>query len=355
MGQWGFSNQVSHHIPYMYDYVGQPYKTAEKVREALRRLYVGSEIGQGYGGDEDNGETSAWYLFSALGFYPLQVGSENYAIGSPLFKKATVHLGNGKDLVVTAPKNSDKNVYVRGVTLNGRAIDRSYIRHSEIANGGTLAFDMGPQPSTWATSADAAPPSITEGTQVAQPLHDQTGDGTATAAGGNSSALFDDDSSTTASPGGWLQYRFASPQPLRFYTLTSGTADGGDPSAWTVKGSNDGSNWTVLDERTGEQFPWRSQTRPFKLARTGSYTYYRIEFAGSAPTLGEVELLNPQAPDTSPVVTKADPVVASAGDEATLAVKLTNHGSSPATGSLTASAPAGLTVTPASAGFATSK
>ena len=93
MGQWGFSNQVSHHIPYMYDYAGQPYKTAEKVREALRRLYVGSEIGQGYGGDEDNGETSAWYLFSALGFYPLQVGSENYAIGSPLFKQATVHLG----------------------------------------------------------------------------------------------------------------------------------------------------------------------------------------------------------------------------------------------------------------------
>ena len=87
MGQWGFSNQVSHHIPYMYDYAGQPSKTAEKVREALRRLYVGSEIGQGYGGDEDNGETSAWYLFSALGFYPLQVGSENYAIGSPLFKQ----------------------------------------------------------------------------------------------------------------------------------------------------------------------------------------------------------------------------------------------------------------------------
>ena len=95
MGQWGFSNQVSHHIPYMYDYAGRPAKTAEKVREALRRLYVGSEIGQGYGGDEDNGETSAWYLFSALGFYPLQVGSDRYAIGSPLFRKATVHLGNG--------------------------------------------------------------------------------------------------------------------------------------------------------------------------------------------------------------------------------------------------------------------
>ncbi|MDP9134212.1 MAG: GH92 family glycosyl hydrolase, partial [Actinomycetota bacterium] len=112
MGQWGFSNQVSHHIPYMYDYAGQPWKTQAKVREALRRMYVGSEIGQGYAGDEDNGETSAWHLFSALGFYPLQVGSPYYAVGSPLFKKATVKLANGRELVVSAPRNSRRNVYV---------------------------------------------------------------------------------------------------------------------------------------------------------------------------------------------------------------------------------------------------
>ena len=118
MGQWGFSNQVSHHIPYMYDYAGQPAKTQEKVREVLRRMYIGSEIGQGYAGDEDNGETSAWYLFSALGFYPLQVGSPHYAIGSPLFKKATIHQDNGHDIVINAPDNSERNVYVQG--LGGR-------------------------------------------------------------------------------------------------------------------------------------------------------------------------------------------------------------------------------------------
>ena len=106
MGQWGFSNQVSHHIPYMYTYAGQPAKAQAKVREVLRRLYLGSEIGQGYAGDEDNGETSAWYLFSALGIYPLQVGSENYVIGSPLFKRATVRLENGRKLVVKARNNS---------------------------------------------------------------------------------------------------------------------------------------------------------------------------------------------------------------------------------------------------------
>ena len=115
MGQWGLSNQVSHHIPYMYDYAGQPWKTQAKVREALRRLYVGREIGQGYAGDEDNGEMSAWYIFSALGFYPLQVGSPYYAIGSPLFKKATVHLGERRRTSSSARRTTARsNVYVQG-------------------------------------------------------------------------------------------------------------------------------------------------------------------------------------------------------------------------------------------------
>ena len=90
MGQYGHSNQPSHHITYMYDFAGQPWKTQAMVREALSRLYLGSEIGQGYPGDEDNGEMSAWYLFSSLGFYPLQVGSPTYAIGV-----AAVHQGDG--------------------------------------------------------------------------------------------------------------------------------------------------------------------------------------------------------------------------------------------------------------------
>ena len=92
MGMYGHSNQPSHHIPYMYNYVGQPWKTQEKVQEVLSRLYLGSEIGQGYPGDEDNGEMSAWYLFSAAGFYPLQMGIPEYAIGAPHFKKMTINL-----------------------------------------------------------------------------------------------------------------------------------------------------------------------------------------------------------------------------------------------------------------------
>ena len=123
------------------------------MREALRRMYVGSEIGQGYAGDEDNGETSTWYLFSALGFYPLQVGSPNYAIGSPLFKKATVHLPGGKDLVVRAPANSAKNVYVQSLKVDGKPYGKTYLAHRDLADGATLDFAMGPQPSDWGTGS----------------------------------------------------------------------------------------------------------------------------------------------------------------------------------------------------------
>ena len=123
MGMYGHSNQVAHHAAYMYDAAAQPWKTQEKVREVLSRLYTGSEIGQGYHGDEDNGEQSAWYLFSSLGFYPLVMGSGEYAIGSPLFTKMTVHLEGGKDLVIKAPKNSAKNVYVQGLEGQRQEVD----------------------------------------------------------------------------------------------------------------------------------------------------------------------------------------------------------------------------------------
>ena len=105
MGQLGMSNQPSHHIPYMYNFAGAPAKTQATVREILRRLYVGSEIGQGYLGDEDNGEMSSWYILSSLGIYPLQAGSSEWAIGSPQFTKMTVHRSSG-DIVVNAPNNS---------------------------------------------------------------------------------------------------------------------------------------------------------------------------------------------------------------------------------------------------------
>ena len=249
MGQWGFSNQVSHHIPWMYDYAGQPYKTQRITREVLRRMYIGSEIGQGYAGDEDNGETSAWYLFSALGFYPLQVGSPYYAIGSPLFKKATVNLPNGREIVVSAPDNSRENVYVDGLRIDGRRHDKAYLEHDDIANGARLTFDMDDDPSRWATSRKAAPPSISDddGDDDA-PLWDAT-ERDAT------NALFDDTSATRETLAGPVSYEFDERREVRFYTLTSAETEGADPSSWEVFGSNDGRKWKELDDRRGERVP----------------------------------------------------------------------------------------------------
>jgi putative alpha-1,2-mannosidase len=364
MGQYGHSNQPSHHIIYMYDYAGQPAKAQQKVREALGRLYLGSEIGQGYPGDEDNGEMSAWYVFSALGFYPLQMGSPYYAIGSPLFTKATIHLANGKDLVVRAPSNSASNVYVQGLKVNGKQYDRTYLPHDLIASGGVLDFAMGPQPSTWGTGAAAAPPSITADDQVATPLGDATGTagGTPTASGNTDvTALFDDDSATEAVLRGskpWIQVQFptAGGQPARFYTLTSGSGDpASDPSGWVLEGSQNGTRWTVLDQRSAETFRWRTQTRPFKIANPGTYAFYRItvtkDHGGGSTALAEVELLKPAKADTSPVVAAVDNAVALAGETATMPVTVSNYADEPASGQLTVTGPSGWIVQPASATF----
>ena len=295
MGQLGLSNQPSFHIIYMYDFAGQPSKAQAKVRDALARLWQGSTIGQGYLGDEDNGAMSAWQVFGALGIYPLQVGSPTYVIGSPLFTKATIALENGKSIVINAPNNSAKNVYVQGLKVNGAAYTHTYLPHSTLSGGATLDFDMGPSPSTWGTGAQDSPPSITTDANVPKPLHDVTSGATSTASDGtNVTALFDNTSGTRASFTGAnpsVVTHFAAAQKITFYTLTSGNT-AADPTGWTLSGSNDGANYVTLDQRTGATFKWRSQTRAFKVATPGSYAYYRLALAGNAgTTLAEIELL----------------------------------------------------------------
>ena len=304
MGQWGFSNQVAHHVPWMYLYAGQPWRTQKIVRETLARMYVGSEIGQGYPGDEDNGESSAWWLFAALGFYPLQMGSEHLAIGSPLFTRATVRLPNGRKLVIDAPDNSRDNIHVAGVTVNGQPWNRTFIPHRLLAEGGRIEFTMSPQRSAWGSDAAALPPSLTSGDAPAEPLADLTGQGRGVA---SADALFDDTSRTEAafSVPASVTYAFdnATRGEVSFYTLTSGSA-GGHPVAWTLEGSDDGKRWKVLDRRSGEVFEWARYTRPFRLASPARYRHYRFVFnAGSEAgrfSLAEIELLGTPASPRGP-------------------------------------------------------
>ncbi|HVJ38271.1 MAG TPA: GH92 family glycosyl hydrolase [Stenotrophomonas sp.] len=304
MGQWGFSNQVAHHVPWMYLYAGQPWRTQEIVREVLARMYGGSDIGQGYPGDEDNGETSAWWLFAALGFYPLQMGSDQLVIGSPLFTRATVHLENGRSLVISAPGNSAANRYVAAVNVNGKPWRSTAIPHRLLAEGGHIEFEMSSKPAAWGSEPAALPTSLTTGEAPPAPLADITGSGRGVAAtrspGIDANALFDDTSDTEiafscrAPP--TLSYALAKPPEgaVTFYTLTSGSS-GRYPAAWRLEGSDDGRHWRLLDQRAGEAFEWARYTRPFRLATPARHRHYRlvIEDRGDADrcSLAEVELL----------------------------------------------------------------
>jgi predicted alpha-1,2-mannosidase len=281
MGMYGHSNQVAHHVNYMYDAAGQPWKAQRNIREVLSRLYTGSEIGQGYHGDEDNGEQSAWFLFSALGFYPLVMGSGEYAVGSPLFKKATVHLENGRELVVRAPRNSARNVYVQGLRVNGRAWTSTALPHALLAKGGVLDFAMGPKPSSWGTGENAAPVSITQDDRVPAPRADVLK---------GAGPLFDDTSATDATVASAVDLPVSGKVTAVQYTLTSSADRAKAPSGWSLQGSADGTTWRTLDERSGQSFSWDRQTRAFSVQAPGSFERYRLVVDGEA-VVSEVELL----------------------------------------------------------------
>ncbi|MEZ5277079.1 MAG: GH92 family glycosyl hydrolase [Opitutaceae bacterium] len=141
-GQYAHSNQPVHHVLYLYPFAGAAHRTQYWVRRVLGELYSPD----GFCGDEDNGEMASWYLFSALGFFPFCPGHPSFVLGSPLFKKATVHLPNGRDLVVEAPDNSVHNVYVESVQVDGENHSAADIAHTTLANGCTLRFNMTDQP-----------------------------------------------------------------------------------------------------------------------------------------------------------------------------------------------------------------
>ena len=146
IGQYAHGNEPSHHILYMYAMLGEPYKTADKVREVLTTLY--HDAPDGLSGNEDVGQMSAWYILSAMGFYEAEPAGGRYWFGTPLFDKVTVALPNGS-FVIEAENNSAENRYIQGVKLNGKPYDKPYIVHSDIAAGGTLQFEMGSEPVVW--------------------------------------------------------------------------------------------------------------------------------------------------------------------------------------------------------------
>jgi len=164
IGQYAHGNEPSHHTLYLYNYAGAPWKTQAMARNVMDSLY--HEGPAGLCGNEDMGQMSAWYVLSAMGFYPVAPGQNVYSIGSPEFSKVTIHLdksyNNGKQFVIEAKNNSKANKYIQSATLNGKPLNKPWFDHADIKSGGTLIFIMGPQPNkNWGSGKEAAPPSMT--------------------------------------------------------------------------------------------------------------------------------------------------------------------------------------------------
>ena len=156
MGNYAHGNQPIQHMIYLYGYSGQPWKTQYWIREVMDKLYNANP--DGYCGDEDNGQTSAWYVFSAMGFYPVCPGSNQYVMGTPYFQKMTLHLENGKTLTLQANKCNTANKYIQSLRINGVPCTRNYFTHQELMLGGTIVYDMGNVPNKQRGTQDADAP-----------------------------------------------------------------------------------------------------------------------------------------------------------------------------------------------------
>jgi len=240
---------------------------------------------------------SSWYVFSALGFYPLGLASGNYVIGSPLYDSVTVHHGDST-LTIKADGNTKNTPYVSDVKLDGAEHTSAYLPQAALEGDHTLTFTMSDKAGDWGSTSDTS--------KKRTPLADATSDqGSALLASDqtNVSALADDNSRTSATltdehaSVGWTsvtgQVQVAS------YTVTNGAATGGTPSSapssWKLKGSNDGTTWTTVDERSDQKFAWATQTRPFSVKTPGLYQNYQLEITGTSDgtpaTMAEIELL----------------------------------------------------------------
>ncbi len=158
IGQYAHGNEPSHHIAYLYNYVGKAWKTQEKVRQIMSEMY--QDQPDGLSGNEDCGQMSAWYVLSAMGFYPVTPAQNTYAIGSPIFDKATINLESGKQFIIEARNNSRQNKYIQRATFNDQIYTASYLKHEDIMKGGVLVFEMGNTPNEkWGSGSENSPSS----------------------------------------------------------------------------------------------------------------------------------------------------------------------------------------------------
>lgn len=287
-GQVALSNQPAHHTPFMYAFSDRPWRTQQATRDALRRLFVGGEIGQGWPGDEDNGEMSGWYIFAALGLYPLVIGEPGYVLTAPLFDRMELRLPRGAVLGVTATNNEGHHDFIQSVTIDGEPWRSTWVPHAAVAGGAEIVVELGPEPSHWFTEQ---PPARTVDGEPLVLLDESPGlwGRAEVTASFPIEALVDDDSSTRAAvpAGGRIEWAFEAPTTPAFLTVTAGDPAAA-PSAWRVS-ARVGKRWFEASGFSGERFEWDGQTRPFSLP-DGEVDAIRVEFVDGGE-VAEVELL----------------------------------------------------------------
>jgi predicted alpha-1,2-mannosidase len=264
MGMLGLSNQPAHHIPFMYMFAGRHDDAHRIVREAIDRLFVGSDIGQGYPGDEDNGEMSAWYVFATIGLYPLGPGSGSYVLVPPSVRRTVIRPPGGRESVVEVVGEC-RGPYVRSVRVNGAPWEQVGLPHDLLASGVHLEFELSGTPCGWASSSRPVSASRLHG--FADVPADATGSGGEVDSSVLGADLLFDDLGSAAvrlSRGDVVEFSFDEPVSVGLYTVTAAT-----PGAigWRLDYLNPARGVVGTDERPAEDFTWPGQTRPFRVRR----------------------------------------------------------------------------------------
>ncbi len=277
MGMLGLSNQPAHHIPFVYMFAGRHDAAHRIVRECLGRLFVGSDLGQGYPGDEDNGEMSAWYVFATIGLYPLVPGSASYVIVPPSVRRTVLRPRDGKEIVIEAVGSGG---YIRSVTLDGAAWDEISIPHARLVDGAHLVIELSEVPCGWAQ--DSRPPSaswIAPGLPVS--------DASVVVPG----SLTDDTGETVIAlrAGEQVEVPLVAERRLSLYTVTS--AEPGD-LAWALDYLDAGGATVAREERVAETYVWAGQTRVFRVRRGDPVVAGAVRFTAlSDCVLTQLELI----------------------------------------------------------------
>lgn len=310
-GQWAPSNQPAHHIPFMALFAGRPDLAQRLVHEAATRLFGGGEIGQGWPGDEDNGEMSAWWIFAALGLYPLVPGTAGYVLTAPIVPAARLRLGEGRMLRIEAPGAGRDRPYVAGVTIDGAPWRSTFVPHDVLSSAGVVRFELSDRPQPWGTDAGAQPPSLTPPGERPVALCDLTrGARVVAVVGGgevDAGGLVDDDSGTPGvrlEPGDAVEIVLAETELPTGPEEPDGRRGGGIPGApeiltvtprhpgvvaFRCERVEDDERATVVF-RGVEAFRWERQTRPFLLEGAGASARWRW-VAESPVELVQLELL----------------------------------------------------------------